>query len=510
MKGHLVFFVVATTCCVAVGTRSRGMAGRYVSDFMCHLLEEQGHSGEDSDDVCLGRSKSSRSSLPAAAAFSRSYTPSAPPAAAARPRRWMGGLSSFVALEERARRSGGGAATANTLASARTDAGTTRDAATATAPSGRVWPITGTSTPGVQSSPFGPRQLSAESLRFDFHRGIDIPVPVGTNAFAVDAGVVFRAGLYPGLYKDRIIQIKHTGWDPLDSSLDHYSTYLHMHDAAVGEGDTVAAGQLVGHTGASASGFAHLHFEIRRGGRNEYQSVNPWSWLPYADTPNGHTIKIERVVSAATGLAWTSGPGAYNVTVRAAARKTELDLDGVSVVALRADGQEIAPAYGWEGGVGYEALNRANTDKTKLDNPRQGNMLLEAERFTSGADFPEAGERVTFIGMQLPVAAAKLRATATDVKGNKVSVEWATPWAAAMESSPNGYIDYEAGALPIIITAPYGGGWTPAAIADRTNGCYDATGKTCTYSHSCGAPSSSCKVYSGRVGYVLRVVGVGG
>ena len=211
-----VFFVVATWC-VAVGTRSRGMTGRYVSDFMCHLLEEQGHSGED-DDVCLGRSSSSRSSLPASAAASRTYTPvssasaaAAPSAAATRPRRWMGGLSSFVALEERARRSGGGAATANTLASARTHAGT-RHA--------------------------GTRARSATTL-----------------------------------------------------------------------------------------------------------------------TPS--------------------------------------------------------------------------------------------------------------------------------------------------RSSPNGYIDYEVGALPIIITAPYGGGWTPATIADRTNGCYNAASKTCTYSHSCGAPSSSCKVYSGRVGYVI-------
>ena len=72
--------------------------------------------------------------------------------------------------------------------------------------SGRLWPLTGTSLPSTQSSPFGPRQLAAENLRYDFHRGIDTPTPIGTPMYAVDDGTVHRAGRYAG-YADQIIQV---------------------------------------------------------------------------------------------------------------------------------------------------------------------------------------------------------------------------------------------------------------------------------------------------------------
>ena len=85
--------------------------------------------------------------------------------------------------------------------------------------SGRVWPLTGTSLPSTQSSPFGPRQLASDNLRYDFHRGIDTPAPTGTPMYAVDDGTVHRAGRYAG-YADQIIQVTRNISDD-----HHYAVY---------------------------------------------------------------------------------------------------------------------------------------------------------------------------------------------------------------------------------------------------------------------------------------------
>ena len=235
------------------------------------------------------------------------------------------------------------------------------------------------------SSPFGPRLLFSQSLRYDFHRGVDVPVPLGTPMYAVDDGVVYRAGLYPGLYTDGVIQVRHSGWDSDNPTVDHYATYLHCNETwVVKADDVVTKGQLVGYSGASKSGYAHLHFEIRRDGRNQQDCVNPWAWLPYADTPDAHTVEIVSVVSSSGGEDWLN-PGTYNVTIRASALKTELDLAGMSIVAIDRHGGKVQQVGGWTHSLDYELMNRGNNGAPSLlDNPLQGNIRLGAERFTVG------------------------------------------------------------------------------------------------------------------------------
>ena len=75
-----------------------------------------------------------------------------------------------------------------------------------------------------------------------------------------------------------------------------------------------------------------MHFEIRRGGHDQYQCINPWSELPYPDTPGNHTVEV--VGAVAWGGGNSSLPGVHNMTVQAAALATELDLAGMSIVAL--------------------------------------------------------------------------------------------------------------------------------------------------------------------------------
>jgi len=94
--------------------------------------------------------------------------------------------------------------------------------------------------------------------RDETHSGLDIAVPIGTPIRASGGGIVAELGedAEYGLF---VI---------LDHPDEYQSLYGHASRLLVGEGDTVAAGQVValaGSTGRSTG--PHLHFEIRRGAR---------------------------------------------------------------------------------------------------------------------------------------------------------------------------------------------------------------------------------------------------
>ena len=42
--------------------------------------------------------------------------------------------------------------------------------------------------------------------RYDFHRGVDIPIPIGTPLVAIDDGTVRIAGSHPA-YSDGVVQV---------------------------------------------------------------------------------------------------------------------------------------------------------------------------------------------------------------------------------------------------------------------------------------------------------------
>ena len=97
--------------------------------------------------------------------------------------------------------------------------------------SDRIWPIgRSTSVDLPQSSPFGPRLKISEGrryadlspciqdyrtalrvffltqCRYDFHRGVDIPIPLYSNVYAIADGTVRIAGSHP-LYSDGVVQV---------------------------------------------------------------------------------------------------------------------------------------------------------------------------------------------------------------------------------------------------------------------------------------------------------------
>jgi murein DD-endopeptidase MepM/ murein hydrolase activator NlpD len=151
------------------------------------------------------------------------------------------------------------------------------------------------------NSVFGPRPLASESDRYDFHRGLDIGTPEWTPVFAIADGEVKIAGDHSS-YSDPLVQLRHTR--PGESSCDplgcYHSNYMHLKEAAVAVDDLVSKGDLIGYTGKSASGFAHLHFEIRDAppddiySRWQRDAIPLLEALPYQSTDSA-TVTVDDI-----------------------------------------------------------------------------------------------------------------------------------------------------------------------------------------------------------------------
>ena len=121
-----------------------------------------------------------------------------------------------------------------------------------------IWPARGRIT-----SPYGMRVISG---RKDFHAGIDIGGPTGTNIVAAEGGRVSYAGYMRGY--GNVIILSHDGG---------YSTvYGHNSVNLVKKGQYVKKGSTIAKLGSTGNATGpHLHFEIRSGGK----PVNPLSYL---------------------------------------------------------------------------------------------------------------------------------------------------------------------------------------------------------------------------------------
>ncbi len=187
------------------------------------------------------------------------------------------------------------------------------------------------------SSPFGPRPLVSGNYRYDFHRGIDIPTALGTPVFAIASGEVRIAGSNSG-YSDPLVQLRHLrpGATGCSGTGCYHSNYMHLSSWVVTAGDTVNKGQLLGYTGQSASGFEHLHFEIRNAPASDpfsswsRDAVNPLGVLPYSST-EGVTLQMDTV----TGL--DSGAPQVEVTVTS----PRADIVRVELTLYNSRGKEV-------------------------------------------------------------------------------------------------------------------------------------------------------------------------
>lgn len=193
-----------------------------------------------------------------------------------------------------------------------------------TAPELESWPLDSDSR--LVSSGFGPRLKSSEDARYDFHRGIDLPTPIGTPLIALEDGVVRLAGSHAS-YSDTVIQVAHGEGCFGQPDNCTFSGYLHVSETVVRVGDTVRAGQLLGYSGASDSGFEHLHFEMRDGSVWQQGAVNPVPWL---DLHNAGPPTIHAT--------WTETSIVIDVEVA----HRDLDFEGMRAEAVDADGVVVA------------------------------------------------------------------------------------------------------------------------------------------------------------------------
>ena len=107
------------------------------------------------------------------------------------------------------------------------------------------------------SSGFGVRR-DPISKRRDFHKGIDISRPAGTEVLAWSGGTVVKAG-WMGDY-GRTVDILHPN--------GMKTRYAHLQAVHVREGDQARPGQVLGQVGRSGrTTGANLHFEVMENGR---------------------------------------------------------------------------------------------------------------------------------------------------------------------------------------------------------------------------------------------------
>ena len=122
------------------------------------------------------------------------------------------------------------------------------------------WPVRGSVNSG-----FGGRS-SPWSSKSEFHSGLDIGAPVGTQVKAPAPGTVVFAGTHPEYGQALIV----------DHGNDTKSLYGHLSRLSVTVNQTVHRGDVIalsGNTGRSSG--PHLHYEIQVKG----QPVNPTSYL---------------------------------------------------------------------------------------------------------------------------------------------------------------------------------------------------------------------------------------
>lgn len=277
-----------------------------------------------------------------------------------------------------------------------------------------VWPISGTAEPQRLSSTFGPRLQGATDPAYDFHRGIDIPAPFGTEVHAMQAGVVRRAGNDPD-YADMLVQIEHVkpgASDDCASGGCYWSNSIHLSEAQVSIGDQVERGQVVGLSGAGDNGFEHLHFEVRDAESTLKHCSHPLSFLPHADAS---------VPEITLGAIDAADPAQVSVELTVALAGPTPNLVRVEVLtADRSTGGSLD-----ERAFDYAEWNRKYTspdDPDLIDSPELEGILISPERFTSTSDSYRVGLRFSGLAGAPVPGDLKVTARATDAHGRMTEV----------------------------------------------------------------------------------------
>ena len=128
-----------------------------------------------------------------------------------------------------------------------------------------IWPV-----PGYYTVSSGFEYRMCPFHGYELHSGIDIAADYGSSVVAAADGLVIAAG-WMGSYGNAVL-ISHG--DGL------YSLYGHNSSLNVSEGQVVTQGQTIAFIGSTGSSTGnHCHFEVRLGGSNYGNAVDPQSYL---------------------------------------------------------------------------------------------------------------------------------------------------------------------------------------------------------------------------------------
>ncbi len=145
-----------------------------------------------------------------------------------------------------------------------------------------VWPLRLTDDVDADSVsfPYGPRALAT---RYDFHAGIDLPASPGTPVYSVLPGRVVLVSRWDGSSTGpgNAVLVAH--------SEDRSTSYLHLREIEVVEGDSLEMGERLGTVGQTGASTPHLHLGYFVGlprdtrVRDERLSRNPLELLPHGE-----------------------------------------------------------------------------------------------------------------------------------------------------------------------------------------------------------------------------------
>ena len=108
------------------------------------------------------------------------------------------------------------------------------------------------------TSEFGMR-MDPRNKQKRFHRGIDIRAKMRTPIYATANGTVSTTEFSDEGYGTKLV---------IDHADGYQTTFAHMDDIVVKEGEMVKKGELIGYTGNSGQSLGpHLHYEIQKDGK---------------------------------------------------------------------------------------------------------------------------------------------------------------------------------------------------------------------------------------------------
>lgn len=154
--------------------------------------------------------------------------------------------------------------------------------------SGHFWLIRPIPKDGEQNVERTYRFGTTQEGSRDVHHGVEFNNPRGTPVLAAADGKVVVAGndnsvMYGadwGFY-GKLVIIEHQ-FSQLNEPI--YTLYGHLDEILVESGDQVRVGDVVGKVGSTGYAIgSHLHFEVRQGGMEYKNSVNPELWLNLAE-----------------------------------------------------------------------------------------------------------------------------------------------------------------------------------------------------------------------------------